>query len=97
MTDIVTSGAVATLIQVVIIDLVLAGDNAIIIGLAAVGLPPEQRQRAIIVGILVATALRIVFAALATQLLQILELSLAGGRATQSPELITLIGCSGAC
>jgi YjbE family integral membrane protein len=47
--------------------------------LAAVGLPPEQRQRAIIVGILVATALRIVFAALATQLLQILGLLLAGG------------------
>jgi predicted tellurium resistance membrane protein TerC len=97
MADLITAEAVAALLQVIIIDLVLAGDNAIIIGLAAVGLPPEQRQRAIIAGILVAPALRSVFAAIATQLLQILELSLAGGRATQSPELITLIGCSGAC
>jgi YjbE family integral membrane protein len=79
MTDFIASGAVATLIQVVMIDLVLAGDNAIVIGLAAAGLPPKQRKRAIIIGILAATALRIVCASIATQLLQILGLLLAGG------------------
>ena len=61
------------------IDLVLAGDNAIVIGLAAAGLPAKQRARAIVVGIIVATVLRIVFAGLTTQLLQIVGLLLAGG------------------
>ncbi len=79
MSDLITSEAAAALLQVVMIDLVLAGDNAIVIGLAAAGLAPEQRRRAIVIGILVATALRIVFAAVATQLLQILGLLLAGG------------------
>ena len=79
MTDIITGTAVATLIQVVMIDLVLAADNAVVIGLAAAGLPAQQRKRAIILGILVATALRIVCAGAATQLLQVLGLSLAGG------------------
>ena len=79
MTDLIASGAVATLIQVVMVDLVLAGDNAVVIGLAAAGLPAEQRKRAIIIGILAATALRIVGASIATQLLQIIGLLLAGG------------------
>jgi YjbE family integral membrane protein len=79
MTDIVTSGAVATLIQVVIIDLVLAGDNAVVIGLAAAGLSSEQRKRAILIGILAATAIRILCAGIATQLLQLIGLLLAGG------------------
>jgi YjbE family integral membrane protein len=79
MTDIVASDAVMALIQVVMIDLVLAGDNAIVIGLAAAGLPPEQRKRVILIGTLAATALRIACAAAATQLLQVLGLSLAGG------------------
>src|SRR5262249_61964812 len=57
----------------------LAGDNAVVIGLAAAGLPPEQRTRAILVGILAATTLRIAFAGLTTQLLQIIGLLLAGG------------------
>jgi YjbE family integral membrane protein len=61
------------------IDLALAGDNAVIIGLAAAGLPPEQRKRAITIGILAATALRILCASIATQLLQVVGLSLAGG------------------
>ncbi len=77
MPGFIASGAVATLIQVVIIDLVLAGDNAIVIGLAAAGLPAKQRKRAIVIGILAATALRIICASIATQLLQILVL--AGG------------------
>ena len=52
MTDIVASDVVMALIQVVMIDLVLAGDNAVVIGLAAAGLPAKQRNRAIIIGIL---------------------------------------------
>jgi YjbE family integral membrane protein len=79
MTDLITSEAVAALIQVIMIDLVLAGDNAIVIGLAAAGLPPAERKRAIVIGILAATALRIGFAAITTQLLQVLGLLLAGG------------------
>jgi YjbE family integral membrane protein len=67
------------LVQVVMIDLVLAGDNAIVIGLAAAGLPKEQRNKAILVGVIAATVLRIVFAALTIQLLQIVGLLLAGG------------------
>src|SRR5215469_7241240 len=61
------------------IDLVLAGDNAVVIGLAAASLLPDQRRRTILVGILAATALRILFAAAATQLLQVLGLLLVGG------------------
>jgi YjbE family integral membrane protein len=67
------------LLQVVLIDLVLAGDNAIVIGLAAAGLPHAQRSRAILIGIVAATMLRILFAGLATQILQIVGLLLAGG------------------
>ena len=66
-------------LQVVVIDLTLAGDNAVVIGLAAAGLPAKQRARAIAVGILAATALRIAFSVVATQLLQIVGLLLAGG------------------
>jgi YjbE family integral membrane protein len=60
--------------QVVMIDLVLAGDNAIVIGLAAAGLPKDQRTKAILVGIAAATILRMFFALITTQLL-----SLGGG------------------
>jgi YjbE family integral membrane protein len=79
MTEFITAEALSALLQVVLIDLVLAGDNAVVIGLAAAGLPAEQRRRAIVVGIVVATALRIVFAGVATQLLQVIGLLLAGG------------------
>ncbi len=79
MIEFITADALTALLQVVLIDLVLAGDNAVVIGLAAAGLPAEQRRRAIIVGIVVATALRIVFAGVATQLLQVIGLLLAGG------------------
>jgi YjbE family integral membrane protein len=67
------------LAQVVLIDLVLAGDNAIVIGLAAARLPQAQRAKAILIGIVVATMLRMLFAGLATQILQIVGLLLAGG------------------
>jgi YjbE family integral membrane protein len=79
MTDIVSSHAVATLVQVVMIDLVLAGDNAVVVGLAAAGLPSEQRKHAIIIGIVAATALRIASAGIATQLLRVSGLLLVGG------------------
>jgi YjbE family integral membrane protein len=72
-------GAFTALLQVILIDLTLAGDNAIVIGLAAAGLPPEQRNKAVVVGIVAATAMRIAFASLAVQLLQIVGLLLAGG------------------
>ena len=60
--------------QVIMIDLVLAGDNAVVIGLAAAGLPSDQRKRAILIGIAAATVLRICFALITVQLL-----SLGGG------------------
>src|SRR5215469_18856842 len=79
MTELISGDVLTTLAQVVMIDLVLAGDNAVVIGLAAAGLPAKQRKHAIIIGILTATALRIVGATVATQLLQVLGLLLAGG------------------
>jgi len=79
MTEFITAEALTALFQVILIDLVLAGDNAVVIGLAAAGLPAEQRRRAIIVGIAAATVLRIAFAGVATQLLQVIGLLLAGG------------------
>ncbi len=65
--------------QVILIDLVLAGDNAVVIGLAAAGLPKELRSRAILIGIIAATVMRIGFALITTQLLAITGLLLAGG------------------
>src|SRR5215207_4312049 len=79
MSEIFTTQVLTAFLQVIMIDLVLAGDNAIVIGLAAAGLPKEQRNRAILIGILAATVLRIAFAALTTQLLQVVGLLLAGG------------------
>lgn len=67
------------LMQVLIIDLVLAGDNAIVVGLAVNGLPPEQRRRAITLGVAVATGMRILFALVTLQLLAIIGLVFAGG------------------
>jgi YjbE family integral membrane protein len=65
--------------QVLLIDLVLAGDNAIVVGMAAAGLPADQRRKAIFWGIVAATVMRIGFAAVTTQLLAIVGLTLAGG------------------
>jgi YjbE family integral membrane protein len=70
---------VTALLQVLMIDLVLAGDNAIVIGLAAAGLPAQLRARAILVGIIAATVLRIAFASVTVTLLEIVGLLLAGG------------------
>ncbi|MDQ8729422.1 TerC family protein [Bradyrhizobium sp. LHD-71] len=79
MAELFSAQALSALAQVIMIDLVLAGDNAIVIGLAAAGLPAQQRQKAILIGIIAATLLRIGFAAVTTQLLQIVGLLLAGG------------------
>ncbi|MBX9823341.1 MAG: TerC family protein [Afipia birgiae] len=79
MLELITSEHLTALFQVIMIDLVLAGDNAIVIGLAAAGLPEGQRKKAILIGILAATALRIGFASVTVQLLQIIGLLLAGG------------------
>lgn len=77
--EVFTYAGFLTLLQVIGIDLVLAGDNAIVIGLAAAGLPKEQRGRAVLVGIIAATVLRIFFAGITTQMLEIVGLLLAGG------------------
>jgi YjbE family integral membrane protein len=69
----------SALISVIIIDIVLAGDNAIVVGMAAAGLPPQSRRRAIVLGILAATVLRIAFASVTVHLLAIIGLTLAGG------------------
>ncbi len=66
-------------VSVIIIDLVMSGDNAIIIGLAAAGLAPRLKRRAIFYGIVGATVLRILFASITYQLLSIIGLLLAGG------------------
>ena len=77
--EILTAAGLTALLQVIAIDLVLAGDNAVVIGLAAAGLEASQRRKAIIVGILAATILRILFASIAVHLLAIIGLLLAGG------------------
>ncbi len=77
--DMLTPEVLTVLLGVIGIDLVLAGDNAIVIGMAAAGLPRDLRTKAIIIGVLAATVLRIVFALVATRLLAITGLTLAGG------------------
>jgi YjbE family integral membrane protein len=69
----------SALLQVILIDLVMSGDNAIIIGMAVAGLPAQNRTKIIFWGVAGATVLRIGFAAVTTQLLQIIGLTLAGG------------------
>jgi YjbE family integral membrane protein len=79
MEQFITPDVLTAFVQVILIDLVLAGDNAIVIGLAAAGLPPDQRNKAILVGVVAATILRIAFAGVTTQLLQVVGLLFAGG------------------
>ena len=67
------------LVAVLLIDIVLAGDNAIVVGMAAAGLPAEQRGKAILWGIIAATVMRIAFASVTVQLLTIVGITLAGG------------------
>jgi YjbE family integral membrane protein len=74
-----STGAVAAFLQILFIDIVLAGDNAIVVGALAAGLPAEQRKKVILIGVAAALVLRIAFALLVSQLLQIVGLVLAGG------------------
>lgn len=67
------------LLQVLLIDLTLAGDNAVAVGLAAAGLTAQQRRAAILCGLGAAVALRIAFAVLATRILEVIGLTFAGG------------------
>ena len=79
MTNLGSPSTLAAFGQVLMIDLVLAGDNAIVVGALAAGLPPDQRRRVILIGVLAALVLRIAFALVVSQLLQIVGLILAGG------------------
>jgi YjbE family integral membrane protein len=69
----------AVFFQIVLIDIVLAGDNAIVVGALAAGLPAAQRRKVIMIGVIAALVLRIAFALVVSQLLQIVGLVLAGG------------------
>ena len=69
----------AALVQVVLIDITLAGDNAVVVGMAVAGLPAAQKRPAILLGIAGATVIRIALGAIALQLLAIIGLLLAGG------------------
>ena len=73
------SDALVALGQVLLIDIVLAGDNAIVVGMAAAGLPSDQRRKAIFWGIAAATIMRIAFASITVQLLSIVGIVFAGG------------------
>ena len=69
----------AALVQVVLIDITLAGDNAVVVGLAVAGLPAAQKSRAILIGIAAATLIRVALAVVAVRLLAVIGLTLAGG------------------
>jgi len=71
--------ALAAFVQVLAIDVMLAGDNAIVVGALAAGLPADQRRRVILIGIGAALVLRVIFALIVTQLLQLVGLVFAGG------------------
>ena len=77
--NITEPAAFAAFMQVLLIDLVLAGDNAIVVGALAAGLPADQRKKVILIGVLAALVLRIIFALMVTWLLGIVGLVLAGG------------------
>jgi len=79
LTHLPMAGALAAFFQVVMIDLALAGDNAVAVGLAAAGLPPAQRRRAIALGLMAAVVMLIGFALVTVQLLKVVGLLLGGG------------------
>ena len=74
-----TPEAITAFFEILMIDIVLAGDNAIVVGALAAGLPADQRKKVIMIGVIAALVLRIIFALLVTQLLGIVGLVLAGG------------------
>jgi YjbE family integral membrane protein len=77
--DFISAAELVALAQVVLVDLVLAGDNAIVVGIAVAGLPVDKRLRVMMLGIAAATILRIVFSTFTVLLLQVIGLLLAGG------------------
>jgi YjbE family integral membrane protein len=77
--SLITPSAITAFVEILFIDIVLAGDNAIVVGALAAGLPAAQRKKVIFIGVLAALVLRIGFALLVSQLLQIVGLILAGG------------------
>ncbi len=79
ISELLSPAALAALLEVLMIDLVLAGDNAIVIGALAGGLPPAQRKRVIAIGVVAALVFRVVFALMVSQLMGIVGLVLAGG------------------
>jgi YjbE family integral membrane protein len=79
MTEAMLTHDLTALVQVLFIDVALAGDNAVVVGMAVAGLPEHQQRRAIIAGIAGATVIRVALGAVTLQLLQIIGLTLAGG------------------
>ena len=79
VSSLIDAASLAALLEILLIDIVLAGDNAIVVGALAAGLPADQRRKVIVIGVAAALVLRIAFALVVTQLLQIVGLVLAGG------------------
>jgi YjbE family integral membrane protein len=79
VSSLIDAASLAALVEILLIDIVLAGDNAIVVGALAAGLPAEQRRKVIMIGVAAALVLRIAFALIVTQLLQVVGLILAGG------------------
>ena len=77
--SLISASAVTAFLEILFIDIVLAGDNAIVVGALAAGLPADQRKKVIMIGVAAALVLRIAFALVVSQLLQIVGLVLAGG------------------
>jgi YjbE family integral membrane protein len=77
--DVFTHSGFFALIQVVLIDMTLAGDNAVVIGMAAAPVPKADRRKVILLGLMAAVALRVVLAVFAVSLLAIIPLTIAGG------------------
>jgi YjbE family integral membrane protein len=77
--NITSPSAFSAFVQVLMIDIVLAGDNAIVVGALAAGLPADQRKKVIFIGVIAALVLRVIFALMVTWLLGIVGLVFAGG------------------
>ena len=77
--DIFTAAGLTTLVQVILIDLTMAGDNVVIMGSLASGLPAQDRRKVLMFGVGMALVFLILFALLATQLLRVTGLVFAGG------------------
>lgn len=77
--ELISFAEASAFLQVVFVDIMLAGDNAIVVAMVVVGLPAERRGRVLIVGIAAATLMRVLFALVTVQLLNVIGLSLAGG------------------